>query len=93
MPILNIDDFETEPRVGNKVKVIGRVKSIDEDSGEVDVTYDKVTIVKKSKNRKDRDDDDDDDDDIIVRDTMETETEPNQMNLDQALANQFGYTQ
>lgn len=92
MPTLDIDMFETEPHVGNKVKVIGKIKSIDEDSGEVEVTYDKVTIVKKSKNRKDRDNDDDDDD-IIVRDTMETETEPNQMNLDQALANQFGYTQ
>lgn len=92
MPTLDIDMFETEPKVGNKVRVLGKVKSIDEDSGEVEVTYDKVTIVKRRKDRKDNDNDDDDDD-IIVRDTMETETEPNQMNLDQALANQFGYTQ
>lgn len=92
MPRLDIDMFESEPKVGNKVKVLGKVKSIDEDTGEVEVTYDKVTIVKRRKDRKDNDNDDDDDD-IIVRDTMETETEPNQMDLDQALARNFGYTQ
>lgn len=92
MPKLDIDMFETEPKVGNKVKVLGKVKSIDEDTGEVEVSYDKVTIVKRSKDRKDNDNDDNDDE-VIVTDTMETETEPNQMNLDQALARNFGYTQ
>lgn len=49
MPKLNIDQFEETPNVGDKVKVIGKVQSIDEDSGMVEVSYDDVSIVGKEK--------------------------------------------
>lgn len=88
MPKLDIDMFDDEPHVGNKVKVIGKIKSIDEDSGEVEVSYDKVTIVKKHKNR---DNSDDNEDDVTFTETTETSSQP--MNIDQAMQNSFGYTQ
>lgn len=95
MPRLDIDMFDEEPKVGDKVKVMGKVKSIDEDSGEVEVTYDDVKIVdeKKRKKRRDRDSDFDydDDDDIVF--TREQETMPQSQSLDQALAQSFPNTQ
>lgn len=53
MPKLNIEDFETPPQVGQTVRVEGKVKSIDEDSGEVDVSYDKIEITEGSDNESD----------------------------------------
>lgn len=89
MPTLDIDQFDETPRVGDKIKVTGKVKSIDEDTGEVDVTYDDVSIVdKKRKKRRNRDNDDDDDVDEVVMFQGE-EAPPNSQSLDMALAQAF----
>lgn len=92
MPRLDIDMFDESPKVGDKVKVMGKVKSIDEDSGEVEVTYDDVSIVKKKRKRNrdnDSDDMDDDDTEIIV----ENQTYPESQSLDSALSRAFPNTQ
>lgn len=92
MPTLDIDLFDDAPKVGDKVRVKGKVKSIDEETGEVEVSYDDVDIVGKEKKRKKRrnyDTDDDFDDEVIVQ----TETMPNSQTLDQALAQSFPNTQ
>lgn len=94
MPKLDIDMFEDEPKVGDRVKVMGKVKSIDDDSGMVEVSYDDVSIVrKKRKDRRNRDDDDDDDDDVLVVETMEDSNMSNSQSLDQALSQAFPQTQ
>lgn len=86
MPILNIDMFDETPSVGDKVRVTGKIQSIDEENGEVDVSYDKVTIVNnKKRSRKD-------DDDVEVE-TTEEEMMPNTQTLDDALARSFDTTQ
>lgn len=91
MPKLDIDMFDDAPKIGDKIKVMGKVESIDEDSGEVEVSYDDVNIVKKSKKRKkDRDDDDDDDVEMVV---FEEEVVPESQSLDSALAQAFPRTE
>lgn len=93
MPTLDIDQFDDTPKVGDKIKVTGKVKSIDSDSGEVEVSYDDVSIVKKSRKNRDRDNEDDDDDfndDEIV---LETQMDPNTQSLDSALGQAFPNTQ
>lgn len=73
MPKIDIEEFDEAPDIGDKVIVKGKVISIDEESGEVEISYDSVKIRDyKKKKRKDRDyDDDDDDDDVVfVRDEM-----------------------
>lgn len=93
MPRLDIDMFDEEPKVGDKVKVLGKVKSINEDSGEVEVSYDDVKIIdeKKRKKRRDYDSEDEviDDETVIVRNEMQ----PNTQSLDEALAQSFPNTQ
>lgn len=42
MPKLSIEMFENPPEVGDQVTVTGKVESIDKDTGEVEITYDKV---------------------------------------------------
>lgn len=86
MPKINIDEFDESPKVGDKVKVMGVVKFIDEDSGEVEVSYDDVKIVKKDKKRSD-----DDNDEIEI--SMDEEIEPESQSLDAALARSFPNTQ
>lgn len=93
MPMIDIDMFDDAPKVGDKIKVMGKVESIDEDTGEVDVSYDDVKIVKKSKKRRDNDDDDDDDDTVIVRDSMDPEMMPQSQSLDGALNSYFTRTE
>lgn len=83
MPRLDIDMFDKAPKVGDKVKVMGKVDSINEDSGEVEVTYDDVTIVKKSSKKTD---DNDSSDDTM---TMDMESNPNTQSLDYALSQSF----
>lgn len=92
MPTIDIDRFDDTPKVGDKIKVMGKVKSIDSDSGEVEVSYDDVSIVKKSRKKRDRDNDDDDDfnDDEIV---LDTQMDPNTQSLDAALGQAFPNTQ
>lgn len=92
MPKLDIDMFDNEPKVGDKIKVMGKVRSIDEDSGEVEVSYDDVTIVKKNKKRRSDNDDDDDDDVVFVESTKEPGMS-NSQSLDAALAQAFPQTQ
>lgn len=97
MPTIDIDKFDETPKVGDKIRVKGTVKSIDEDNGEVEVTYGDVSIVdkKKRKKRRDNDDDDwdDDDDDVVyVRDDMMAPP-PESQSLDNALAQAFPRTQ
>lgn len=88
MPRLDLDMFDDAPKVGDKVKVTGKVESIDEDTGEVEVSYDDVDIVGKEKKRKKRRSYDTEDE-IIV----ETETMPNSQSLDEALSQSFPNTQ
>lgn len=89
--------FDEDPKVGDKVKVLGKVDSIDEETGEVEVTYDDVKIIdpKKRKKRRNRDNDDDDDDIRFFNErvVVEPQMEPNQQTLDQALAQSFPNTQ
>lgn len=89
MPILDIDMFDENPKVGDKVKVLGKVKSIDEDTGEVDVSYDDVKILKKKRNRDSDSDEDDDDEEMVMRPEMFPESQ----NLDSALGRAFPNTQ
>lgn len=58
MPRIDIDQFDKEPSVGDKVKVVGKVKEIED--GMVEISYDEVTIVNKKD--KDRDESDNSDD-------------------------------
>lgn len=92
MPKIDIDMFDDSPKVGDKVKVIGKIKFIDEDSGEVEVSYDDVSIIKKDKNRSDRGDDNNDE---MMDETMtiNTEMDPNTQSLDSALGRAFPNTQ
>lgn len=81
MPNIPIDEFKNPPDIGDTVIVTGKVLSIDEETDEVEISYDKVRI-KNDRKKKDRDNDDDDDDDvdIVVRD---------EMTVDEALARSF----
>lgn len=94
MPKLDIDKFDEAPHVGDKIKVTGKVKSIDEDTGMVEVSYDEVKIVdeKKRKKRKDRDDDDFEDE-IVFEETATDMNGSNSESLDAALARSFPPTQ
>lgn len=83
MPNINLDEFDDAPDIGDRVIVKGKVLSIDEETGEVEISYDSVKIrnQKKRKNRDNDDDDDDDDDvDIVYRD---------EMSVDEALSRSF----
>lgn len=88
MPEIDIDMFDDEPKVGDRVKVVGKVKSIDDD-GMVEISYDDVSIVRK-KRKKRRDDDDDD---FEVVEVMSNSDMSNSQSLDQALAKAFPQTQ
>lgn len=90
MPRIDIDLFDESPKVGDKVKVMGKVKSINEDTGEVEVSYDDVSIVKNKKKRNNNDDDNDYNDDQIV---LDTEMNPETQTLDSALGRAFPNTQ
>lgn len=79
--------FDKAPKVGDKIKVLGKVDSINEDSGEVEVTYDDVSIVKKSSKKSD---DNDSSDDTV---TVDMESNPNTQSLDYALSQSFDSTQ
>lgn len=94
MPTIDIDLFDEDPKVGDKVKVTGKVKSIDEETGEVDISYDDVKIVdeKKRKKRRNRDNDDDDfDDDVEI--VVDSQNYPQDQSLDSALMRAFPNTQ
>lgn len=82
MPTINLDEFDEAPDIGDKVIVRGKVLSIDEETDEVEISYDSVKISneKKRRKRRDNDDDDDDDVDVVIRD---------QMTVDEALARSF----
>lgn len=85
MPKLDIDQFDKEPSLGDKVKIVGKVKSIED--GMVEISYDKVTIMDK-KRRKNRDDNNDDDDDDFVEVSEET-TVTDGVSADEALNRYF----
>jgi len=93
VPKLDIDMFDETPKVGDKVKVMGKIKNIDEDSGEVEVSYDDVSIVRKNKKRNNRynNDDDNNDDDIVF--TKDQQMMPEDQSLDAALGRAFPNTQ
>lgn len=84
MPKIDIDMFEDSPKVGDKVKVMGEIESIDEDTGEVEVSYDDVSIVDKSKKKKKRSRDQKDD--FMDRVVVEDEVTPQSQSLDSAMA-------
>lgn len=86
--------FDESPKVGDKIKVIGKIKSIDDQSGQVEASYDSVTIITKrhmSKNSKN---------DHYVEANPPDQTgqdqggmNPNSQSLDQALSQAFPQTQ
>ena len=90
MPTLQIDEFNETPHVGDKVKVMGKVESIDEDTGEVEVSYGDVKIINDKKHRKHKRDDDDEDEEVVVEESMEIS---NSESLDNALSQAFPNTQ
>lgn len=88
MPKLNIDMFPKPPKVGDKVKVLGKVENIDEGSGEVEVSYDDVSFVnKKSSDNNSQDEGSSD------NNTMDDQTNPESQSLDDALGQAFNKTQ
>lgn len=89
MPTLDIDQFDDAPRVGDKVEVTGKVKSINEDDGKVEISYDDVKIVKEHKKRKKRSDNNPYDDEVV----LEPEMMPQSQSLDEALGQAFPNTQ
>lgn len=81
MPTIPLDDFDEAPDIGDKVTVKGKVISIDEESEEVEVSYDSVKVGDKKQRKKRRDNDDDDDDDtVFIRDDV---------TVDEAMARSF----
>ena len=87
MPNLNIEMFENEPKVGDKIKVIGVIKSISDD-GKVEASYDEVEILDK-KAKKDRSDKEDESND----DSMDESYDSADLSLDTALEKSFPNTQ
>lgn len=88
MPKLDIDMFDETPNVGDKVKVLGKIKSIDEESGEVEVSYDDVSIVterKKSKNSQN--------DKYVETNPPDESSMSTSQSLDSALSKAFPNTQ
>lgn len=81
MPTLNVDQFDTPPHVGDHVKVLGKVKSINDQTGEVDVSYDTVTIVNAPKNKKASNNNYNNPDNTVP---MDQQMQPNTQSLDQA---------
>ena len=80
--------FDDQPKVGDMIKVMGKVKSIDEDNGEVDVSYDDVSIVKNMKKSRDSEEGEEGEDEM-----MEDSTMSNSQSLDDALSKAFPQTQ
>lgn len=77
MPKLTVDMFDSEPHVGDKVKVTGVIKSIS-DSGEVEASYDKVEIVN---------------DESKLKYGSQDQSDSTPDNLDEALSKAFPNTQ
>lgn len=90
MPKLDIEMFDDEPKLGDRIKVMGKVKSIDDDTGMVEVSYDDVSIVKKKRNDKR---DDDDEDGVVAVEVMSNSDMSNSQSLDEALSKAFPQTQ
>lgn len=86
MPQIPLEEFDSPPEIGDKVKVVGKVERIDEETDEVYVSYDKVEIINENKKKRKRRDyeDDDDEDDVVVRDDI---------TVDEALARSFPASQ
>lgn len=89
MPNLDIDMFDSEPKVGDKIKVIGKIKSIS-DEGVVEASYDAVTIINDKKNRSEDDSNDDSNDNTDYKDDG---MPPDSQSLDSALSKAFPNTQ
>lgn len=83
MPNLTIDQFDTPPSVGDKIKVLGTVKSINKDTGDVEATYEDVAILSGKNSDKNSGPQD------MNQDTMGS----NSQSLDQALSQAFPNTQ
>lgn len=61
MPRIPVSEFDKEPSVGDKVKVVGKVKEIED--GMVEISYDEVKILNKKD--KDRDESDNSDESMV----------------------------
>lgn len=90
MPTLQIDEFNETPHVGDKVRVVGKVESIDENTGEVEVSYGDVKIMNDKKHKKHKREDDDEDEEVVFEETADMS---NSESLDNALARSFPNTQ
>jgi hypothetical protein len=80
MPTLNIDQFDEPPKIGDQVTVTGKVNSIDQNSGDVDVSYDSVSLGGQNNQSPDNE-------------QTETENPDEPENLDSALSKAFPNTQ
>lgn len=88
MPHLNVDMFDETPHEGDKVKVVGTIKNIDQDTGEVEVSYDDVSIVNKKGKEKTKDNSNNTDTTNNPDEVM-----PESQSLDAALSRAFPNTQ
>lgn len=88
MPTINIDMFDESPKVGDKVKVLGKVKNINQDTGEVEVSYDDVSIVNKKGHETTKDNPNNTDQNPNPYEVM-----PESQTLDVALGRAFPNTQ
>lgn len=84
MPTLSLEEFANPPKIGDKITVTGKVESINEESNEVEVSYDtiKVNNKKSSEMKKEKDSDSDDEEET------ETSTETIET-VDEAMAREF----
>lgn len=78
--------FDETPKVGDKVKVVGKIKDINEDTGEVEVSYDDVSILGKSGKETTKDN-------SYNNEPSMDETPPEDQSLDSALSRAFPNTQ
>lgn len=93
MPNLDIDMFDEAPKIGDKVQVTGKIKSIDESSGQVEVSYDNVSILTNRKKTKNTHNDHYVETNPPDETMQNSQMMPNSQTLDQALSQSFPNTQ
>lgn len=52
MPNISLEEFDNPPEVGQDVTVKGKVMAIDDASGEVEISYDSVTVGNKEMKKE-----------------------------------------
>lgn len=85
MPKLNVEMFDEAPSKGDEVTIKGKVLSIDQDSGDVEVSYDVVTSKTKEEEGEDREE--------VMEEKGEEASYKAPESLDEALGKAFQKTQ